>query len=100
MSKSDVKPTGKHAAIVSARSNSGRTTISSAPVFLEMAMGDHIMSNRYYWVSFAVWNAMTPAQREKLEDWAKLYGLEVAVDLRDDHQKEPKTTELEEDVDV
>lgn len=58
------------------------------------------MTSRYYWVSFPIWNAMTPAQRDKLEAWAKVYDLEVAVDLRDDHQKEPKIVELEEDVDV
>jgi hypothetical protein len=58
------------------------------------------MTSRYYWVSFAVWNAMTPAQRDKLEAWAQANGLEVAVDLRDDHQKGPRTPEPEEDADV
>jgi hypothetical protein len=58
------------------------------------------MTNRYYWVAFADWQAMTTADRDKLEAWARSNGLEVAIDLRDDHQKAPRKHEPEEDVDV
>jgi len=58
------------------------------------------MISRYHWVGFADWQAMTTAERDELEARAKARGLEVAIDLRDDHQKEPKAVELEEDVDV
>jgi hypothetical protein len=58
------------------------------------------MTNRYYWVTLLEWEAMTPAVRKHVEDWARANGLEVAVDLRDDHQKGPRTPEPEEDVDV
>ena len=45
------------------------------------------MTSRYHWVSFADWQAMSTADRDKTEKWAKKNGLEVAIDLRDDHQK-------------
>ena len=57
-------------------------------------------SNRYHWVSFADWHAMTPGTRAATEKWAKANGLEVAIDLRDDHQKGPTKPEMEEDADV
>lgn len=62
--------------------------------------GDGDMTSRYYWVDFAKWNAMTPVARSATELWAKSNGLEVAVDLRDDHQRGPIKPEPEEDVDV
>ena len=53
------------------------------------------MTSRYHWVSFADWQAMSTADRDKTEKWAKTNGLEVAIDLRDDHNK-PKPEDDEE----
>ncbi len=56
------------------------------------------MTSRYHWVNLDNWEALSPSDRKALEDWAKAHGLEVAVDLRDDHQKsKPETDESEED---
>ncbi len=58
------------------------------------------MTSRYHWVSLADWQAMSTADRDKTEKWAKKNGLEVAIDLRDDHQRGPVKPEPEEDIDV
>ena len=58
------------------------------------------MTSRYHWVNFDNWEALSPSDRKALEDWAKAHGLEVAVDLRDDHQRRRTTPEPEEDADV
>lgn len=58
------------------------------------------MTSRYHWINLADWQAMSTADRDKTEKWARKNGLEVAIDLRDDHQRGPTKPEPEEDVDV
>lgn len=53
------------------------------------------MTSRYHWVAFADWQAMTSAERNNLERWARKGGMEVGIDLRDDHQKDPKTEKID-----
>ena len=55
------------------------------------------MTSRYHWISFAIWQGMTTAARDETEKWARANGLEVAIDLRDDHQKGPTKSEPKED---